>query len=81
MDIIITIPNDGKRILESWLGEGQIQLWLQHAINNKLRQRIDASILDHTDKNPKKMIEADKLLALKDIKLPTRTERDKLETK
>lgn len=76
MDIIVTIPDEGKRILESWLGVGQIQSWVQHAINNKLRQRIDASILEYTDKNPKKMTEADKLLALKGVVLPTRKERD-----
>lgn len=76
MDIIITIPDEEKRILESWLGEGQIQPWLQHAIDNKLRQRIDATILEETDRNPKKMVKADKLFALKDIVLPTRKERD-----
>lgn len=72
MDIIITISDEEKRVLESWLGSEQIQPWLQHAIDNKLRQRIDASILEHTDKNPQKMIQADKLLILKDIILPTR---------
>ena len=77
MDITVTIPDEGKRILESWLGVGQIQPWVQHAINNKLRQRIDASMLEETDKNPKKLKEDNKLLILKDIKLPTREERDK----
>lgn len=76
MDIIVTIPDEGKRVIESWLGEGQIQPWVQNAISNKLRQRIDASILEHTDRNPKKMIEADKLLILKDVVLLTRKERD-----
>ncbi|MBA7576564.1 hypothetical protein ES708_18405 [subsurface metagenome] len=76
MDIAVTIPDEGQRILESWLGVGQIQPWLQHAINNKLRQRIDVSILEHTDKNPKKLTEANKLLALKTVVLPTRKERD-----
>jgi len=76
MEIIITIPDEGKRILESWLGEGQIQPWLQHVIDNKLRQRLDASILEHTDKNPKKLTEADKLAALQSVTLPSREERD-----
>ena len=76
MDIIITVSDEGIRVLESWLGAGQVQPWLQHAIDNKLRQRIDASILEHTDRNPKKMTEADKLLLLNDIKLPNREERD-----
>ena len=78
MDIMITISDEGKRILESWLGVDQIHPWLQHVINNKLRQRINASIEAHTDKNPKKMDESDKLLALKDVVLPTREERDEI---
>ena len=85
MNITVTIPNESKRILESWLGEGQIQPWLQHTINNKLRQRIDASILEETDKNPAKLSSAntleqiilDKLPVLKDVTLPIREERDK----
>ena len=81
MDITVTIPDEGKRILESWLGVGQIQPWLQHAIDNKLRQRLDASILEHTDKNPKKLTDADKLVALKDVVLPIRDERDGIEAK
>ena len=76
MEIIISISDEGKRILESWLGVDQIQPWIQHAINNKLRQRLDASILEHTDKNPSKLEEADKLLALKDVELLTREERN-----
>ena len=76
MDIIITVSDDGIRVLESWLGAGQVQPWLQHAIDNKLRQRIDASILEYTDRNPKKMTEADKILLLNGIILPTREERD-----
>lgn len=76
MNITVTIPNEGKRVLESWLGVDQIQPWVQQAIDNKLRQRIDASILEHTDKNPKKMTEADKLVVLKDVVSLTRDERD-----
>lgn len=76
MDIVITIPDEGKRILESWLGVGEIQPWIQHAIDNKLRQRIDASILDETDRNPKKMTQEAKLLALKDVILPSREDRN-----
>lgn len=79
MDITVTIPNDGKKILESWLGEGQIQPWLQHAINDKLRRRLDASILECTDKNPKKLPMMAKLNILKNVKLPTREERDAAE--
>ena len=78
MDITVTIPDDGKEILESWLGVGQIQPWLQHAIDNKLRQRMDASILEHTDKNPQKLTEAGKFAELSKIELPAREERDSL---
>jgi len=77
MDYTVTIPDDSVRILESWLGEGQVQVWIQHAIDNKLRQRTDASVLEHTDRNPKKIAsEEEKFLLLKDIALPTRDERD-----
>jgi len=76
MNITVEIPDEGKRVLESWLGEGQIQPWLQHAINNKLRQRTDASVEESTNLNSKKLEEADKILALKNVVLPTRDERD-----
>ena len=76
MKVTVIIPDESVRILESWLGVGQIQPWLQNAIDNKLRQRLDASVLEYTDKNSNKMEEADKLLALKDVKLLTREERD-----
>ena len=76
MNITVEIPDEGVRILESWLGAGQIQTWLQNAINNKLRQRLDASVFEHTDKNPKKFEEVDKLIALAEVVLPTRDERD-----
>jgi len=64
-------------ILESWLGEGQVEVWLQHAIDNKCRQRIDASVVEHTDRNPKKMGREAKLALLADVKLPTREQRNK----
>ena len=78
MNITVTIPDEGKEILESWLGVGQIQPWLQHAIDNKLRQRMDASILEHTDKNPKKLTEIEKFAELGKVELPAREERDSL---
>ena len=76
MDITVTISDEGFKVLESWLGVGQVQPWVQHAIDNKLRQRVDASIEEHTTHNPSKLTEVDKLLILKDIELPTRIERD-----
>ena len=72
MDIICTITNEENKVLESWLGVGQIQPWLQHALDNKLRQRLDATIVEVTDKNPAKLSQEDKLPALKNITLPVR---------
>jgi len=63
-------------ILESWLGVGEVEGWLQHAIDNKCRQRVDASVLQHTDRNPKKIDRISKLNLLKDVQLPSRVERD-----
>jgi len=65
-------------ILESWLGVGQVETWLQHAIDNKCRQRTDASIIEHTDRNPKKLSKQERLDLLKDVQLPTREERDRI---
>ena len=76
MDILCTITDEENKVLESWLGVGQIQPWLQHALDNKLRQRLDATIIEVTDKNPAKLSQEDKLLALKDAVLPTKDERD-----
>ena len=76
MDITITISDEGKRVLESWLGVGEIQPWLQHAIDNKLRQRLDASIVASTNLNPKKLTAEQKIAELSAIALPTRVDRD-----
>lgn len=76
MDIISIITNDEKKILDSWLGVDKIQEWLQHALDNKIRQRVDASILEMTDKNPAKLSKETKLALLKNIVLPVREERD-----
>ena len=78
MNITVTIPDEGKEILESWLGVSQIQPWLQHAIDNKLRQRTDASILEYTEKNPKKLTKAEKFAELSKIELPAREEGNSL---
>lgn len=72
MIIEITISDDKKRILESVLGVGEIPGWLQHAIDNKCRKRIDSYILDLTNLNPKKMTEEEKLTELSEVELPVR---------
>ena len=76
MDITVTILDDGIKVLESWLGKGKIQTWLQDALDNKLRTRIDASIIECTPFNPNALTIQDKLLKLSKVKLPTREERD-----
>lgn len=78
MNIITTISEDKKRVLESVLGVDKIQDWLQHAIDNKCRKRIDVYIEQFTNLNPKKMTEDNKLEKLKKIKLPIREETDQL---
>jgi hypothetical protein len=78
MNLIITITDDEKDILDSWLGIDKIQSWLQHAIDNKIRQRVDASVLELTDRNPKKLSKEEKMTLLKTVKLPTREDRDKV---
>jgi hypothetical protein len=77
----ITITDEQKRILESWMGEGTIQAWLQHAIDDKFRNRVDASIVEHTAYNPKALSMDKKLEILKDITLPTRQQRDETNLK
>lgn len=78
MIIEIEISDSKKRVLESVLGVGEITGWLQHAIDNKCRKRVDAYITQFTDLNPKKMIEQDKLIKLRKINLPIREELDNL---
>lgn len=76
MDITVTIPDQAEEILESWLGKRQIQPWLQHAINDKLRRRLDATILEYTNLNPQKMTEEEKYKEINKFDLETREKRD-----
>ena len=77
MNIIITITDEEKDVLDSWLGIDKVQSWLQHAIDNKIRQRVDASILESTDRNPKKLSKEAKMDLLKTVTLPSKEERNK----
>lgn len=70
----ITITNEEDKILRSWLEDPQE--WLDNAFRNKIRQRIDASILEETNFNPKKMSHDDKLAELEKVVLPTKKERN-----
>lgn len=75
MDITLTITDDEKKVLDSWLGENGIVTWLENALANKIRQRLDASVLENTDRNPNKMSKEDKFALLKDVTLPAKEER------
>lgn len=79
MQIILKVTDEEKRVLDSWLGVDEIVGWIEHALENKIRQRIDASVLEVTDFNPKKLTKTEKLLLLRDIVLPTREERNESE--
>ena len=73
----VEISDGENRVLESWLGgETEIQEWVQHALKNKARKRLDATIEEVTDRNPKKLTEQEKIDLIKDVLLPTRAERD-----
>lgn len=72
MDIICTITEQEKEILESYIGVGNIQPWLQHCLNNKIRQRTDDAILNYTNMNPKKMNMPEKLSELSKVTLKQR---------
>jgi len=81
MEIIVKCDDYSYAVLESWLGTGKVEEWLQQCLDNKIRTRIDASILEHTNLNPKKMKIEEKINELKKVSLPTREERDSLPLK
>jgi hypothetical protein len=74
MNITCTITNEENDILESYLGGGIVQPWLQHCLDNKIRQRVDAAVLEYTDMNPKKMDKAAKMSKLSGVILKQREE-------
>lgn len=71
----ITISDKEDKVLKFWLENPQ--QWLENAFRNKIRQRIDASILEKTNFNPKKMNYDDKLIELEKIILPNKAERNR----
>jgi len=77
MNITITITKRENEILESYLGIGKVQEWLQHCIDNKIRKRLDAVIIEQTNLNPEKLAKAEKIEAIKSVALPTRNQRTK----
>jgi len=59
----VEITEEEDKVLRAWLDDPQ--KWLEHALRNKLRKRLDGAIVVLTDKNPKKMTHEEKLAELK----------------
>jgi len=78
MEITLTIEAEEKKVLDSWLGTDKIQEWLQHALDNKIQQRVDASVIESTNRNPKKFSLTEKLTLLKDVTLPSKESRNSI---
>jgi len=77
MDITVTITEQQKELLEGMLGTGNVEVWLQNTINNKILQRAKACIKEETELNPDKLTLAEMLEELSGIKLPAREDRDR----
>ena len=72
MNITCKITKEEHDILESYLGVGMVQPWLQHCLDNKIRQRVDAAVLDYAGMNPKKMDKVGKMAKLAEVTLKRR---------
>lgn len=72
----VTITDEQDRVLRSWLVDPQA--WLTHAFLNKVRQRVDAVIVEETDLNVKKLTEEEKMDIIKNVMLPTKEERKEI---
>lgn len=53
--------------------------WIDHMIEHKIEQRVNAIIKDNSDKQPEKMAHDEKLGIIAGLNLSTRKERDQLE--
>lgn len=69
--IIELIAEEEKALLSDMLS---IQEWLDGVIHNKARQCIDKIVLEHSDKQPKKIIEAEKLAIVRNAQVKTAQE-------
>ena len=67
----IEISEDNRKILHSDIVD--IQKWLQNFVDNKIRQTCDNLIVEHTDRQPKKMTKDEKRALLKNLKIPRAT--------
>ena len=54
-----------------------VEEWIDHALNNKVRQCVDRIIEKHTDRQAKKVPMIEKLALIKNLELKTRKEQDK----
>lgn len=65
-------PEEEKALLTDML---LIQDWLNNAIHNKARQCIDAVVEEYSDKQPKKITEAEKYAIVREAEVKTAAER------
>jgi len=73
MNWTITLtPEEEKALLTDMIS---IQDWLDNAIHNKARQRIDKIVLEYSDKQPNKIGEAEKLAIVREAIVKSAAER------
>jgi len=77
-EFTVKVSNEELKALE-W-DIYNVQDWIQNAISEKARRTVDILVEQHTDKNPKKVLKADKEKIIKQLELETAKERsDRLE--
>jgi len=70
----ITISEEEEKALLTNMVD--IQVWLQNAITQKARKVTDRIVVAVSDKNPKKISQAEKAQIIRDAALETATERN-----
>ena len=74
----VTVSDEELKALE-W-DIYNVQNWIQNAISEKARRTMDILVLEHTDKNPKKISKEDKEVIITGLALETAKERtDRME--
>lgn len=58
MDVIIKLTDNGKALFDAWNIDPQV--WIQHAVDDKVRRLADRAVIEHTAYNPKKLTESEK---------------------
>jgi len=78
MEYIINLTEEEEKVLKTDMIS--IQEWIENAIKEKARRTTDRIILEHTDKNPKKILQSERNTIIQDLVLETAKERnDRLE--